>query len=99
MYIVSTGSVRLLCRLLVGLLVVCGGKLAHTWLTATRDFDGLNSGVVLLKRTRQARDLLDFAWRQTSFNNSFSAEQNALPWPAPPVLGTQPLADRDGDHP
>ena len=62
--------------------------LAHTWLSATRDFDGFNSGVMLVKRTRQARDLLDFAWRQASFTHSFSAEQNALrlglrrPYPA-----------------
>lgn len=52
--------------------------LAGTWLSASRDYDGLNSGVLLLQRTRQARTLLNFAWRQTSFNNSFSAEQNAL---------------------
>ena len=52
--------------------------LARTWLTASRDFDGMNSGVLLIRRSRQARELLDFAWRQTSFNTSFSAEQNAL---------------------
>ena len=52
--------------------------LARTWLTASRDFDGLNSGVLLVRRTRQVRELFDFAWRQTSFNTSFSAEQNAI---------------------
>ena len=52
--------------------------LARTWLSASRDYDGLNSGVLLVRRSRQVRELLDFAWRQRSFNNSFSAEQNAL---------------------
>ncbi len=52
--------------------------LARTWMTVSRDYDGLNSGVLLVRRSRQVRELLDFAWRQTSFNTSFSAEQNAL---------------------
>lgn len=53
-------------------------SVAQTWLSATRDFDGLNSGVLLLRRTKQARELLERAWALTSFNRSFSAEQNAL---------------------
>ena len=53
-------------------------SLARTWLTASRDFDGLNSGVLLVRRTRQARELLQRAWQMRSFNTSFSAEQNAL---------------------
>ena len=52
--------------------------LARTWLSATRDYIGLNSGVLLVRRSAQARQLLQFAWDQLSFNGSFNAEQNGL---------------------
>ena len=39
---------------------------------------GLNSGVLLVRRSAQARQLLQFAWDQLSFNGSFNAEQNGL---------------------
>ena len=38
----------------------------------------MNSGVLLVRRSAQARQLLQFAWDQLSFNGSFNAEQNGL---------------------
>lgn len=52
--------------------------LTRSWLVASKDFVGVNSGVLLLRRSPQAHSLLRDAWRMSFFNRSFSAEQNAI---------------------
>lgn len=52
--------------------------LTRSWLTGSKDFVGLNSGVLLLVRARRAREFLSAAWQHQFFNRSFNADQNAV---------------------
>ena len=52
--------------------------LTRSWLAATKDYVGINTGVLLVVRSRQAREFLPEAWRQSFFAHSFCAEQNAI---------------------
>jgi hypothetical protein len=52
--------------------------LTQTWLAGTKDFVGLNSGVLLAVRSKEAREFLPAAWNYSFFNRSFNAEQNAI---------------------